>query len=214
MYLYRTSLTKEVFTTCKELNLMENKKIAVEIYTEATPNPNTLKFITDKTLVEEGSIDFPSPSSAESCPLVLDLFRFNFVKRVFMAANFVTVTKSENIEWQEVSAMIKSVIKGYIEEGKPLFKEMPKAVSSTAPVEGEPEVITKIKVVLDEYIRPAVEQDGGAINFESFNDGVVKVQLQGSCSGCPSSTVTLKSGIENLLKRMVPEVTEVVAEGV
>ncbi len=193
---------------------MENKKIAVEIYTEATPNPNTLKFITDKTLVEEGSIDFPSPSSAESCPLVLDLFRFNFVKRVFMAANFVTVTKSENIEWQEVSAMIKSVIKGYIEEGKPLFKEMPKSVSSTAPVEGEPEVITKIKVVLDEYIRPAVEQDGGAINFESFTDGVVKVQLQGSCSGCPSSTVTLKSGIENLLKRMVPEVTEVVAEGV
>ena len=95
-----------------------------------------------------------------------------------------------------------------------MFKEIPKSVSNTVPVEGEPEVVTKIKVVLDEYIRPAVEQDGGAINFESFTDGVVKVQLQGSCSGCPSSTVTLKSGIENLLKRMVPEVTEVVAEGV
>jgi len=193
---------------------MENKNITVEVYTEATPNPNTLKFITDKTLVDEGSVDFPTPSSAESCPLVLDLFRFDFVKRVFMAANFITVTKSEGMEWQEVSAMIKSLIKGYLEEGKPLFKESHKTISNTTPVEGEPEVVTKIKVVLDEYIRPAVEQDGGAINFESFIDGVVKVQLQGSCSGCPSSTVTLKSGIENLLKRMVPEVTEVVAEGV
>jgi Fe-S cluster biogenesis protein NfuA len=193
---------------------MENKKITAEVYTEATPNPNTLKFITDQTLVEEGSVDFPTASSAESCPLVLDLFRFDFVKRVFMAANFITVTKSEGMEWVEVSGMIKSLIKGYIEEGKPLFKEIPKKASNTVPVEGEPEVITKIKVVLDEYIRPAVEQDGGAINFESFVDGVVKVQLQGSCSGCPSSTVTLKSGIENLLKRMVPEVTEVVAEGV
>ncbi len=191
---------------------METKKI--DVYTEATPNPNTLKFVTDKMLVEESSIDFPTPSSAESCPMVLDLFRFDFVKRVFIAANFVTVTKSERMEWQEVEGMIKSLIKGYLEEGKPLFKEIPKSVSNTAPVEGEPEVVTKIKVVLDEYIRPAVEQDGGAINFESFVDGVVKVQLQGSCSGCPSSTVTLKSGIENLLKRMVPEVTEVVAEGV
>lgn len=193
---------------------MENKNIGIEIYTESTPNPNTLKFITDKTLVDEGSIDFPTPSSAESCPMVLDLFRFNFVKRVFMAANFITVTKSEDMEWLEVNGMIKSLIKGYIEEGKPLFKEKPKNISNTAPVEGESEVVTKIKVVLEEYIRPAVEQDGGAINFESFIDGVVKVQLQGSCSGCPSSTVTLKSGIENLLKRMVPEVTEVVAEGV
>lgn len=191
---------------------METKKI--EVYTEATPNPNTLKFLTDNMLVEEGSIDFPSPSSAESCPMVLDLFRFDFVKRVFMAANFVTVTKTERMEWVEVEGMIKALIKGYLEEGKPLFKEIPKNTSNTAHVEGEPEVVTKIKVVLDEYIRPAVEQDGGAINFESFVNGVVKVQLQGSCSGCPSSTVTLKSGIENLLKRMVPEVTEVVAEGV
>ena len=190
---------------------MENKKIEVEVYTEATPNPNTLKFITDQILVADGNVDFPTASSAESCPMVLDLFRFDFVKRVFIAANFVTVTKSEKMEWQEVSGMIKSLIIGYVEEGKPLIKEMAKHISNTTPVEGESEVVTKIKVVLDEYIRPAVEQDGGAIIFESFVDGIVKVQLQGSCSGCPSSTVTLKSGIENLLKRMVPEVTEVVA---
>ncbi|MFN8416487.1 MAG: NifU family protein [Cytophagaceae bacterium] len=191
---------------------METTKAPVEIYLEATPNPNTLKFVTDKNLVPEGSVDFASPSSAESCPMVLDLFRFDFVRRVFMAANFVTVTKADGIDWIEVQNMIRSVIKGYLEEGKPLFKSMPQQVSNVAPVEGEPEVVSKIKVVLDEYIRPAVEQDGGAITFHSFNEGVVKVQLQGSCSGCPSSTVTLKSGIENLLKRMIPEVTEVVAE--
>jgi Fe-S cluster biogenesis protein NfuA len=190
---------------------MENKKIEVEVYTEATPNPNTLKFITDQMLIADGNVDFPTASSAESCAMALDLFRFDFVKRVFIAANFVTVTKSEKMDWQEVSGMIKSLIKGYVEEGKPLLKEMPTHSSNTTPVEGESEIVTKIKVVLDEYIRPAVEQDGGAIIFESFVDGVVKVQLQGSCSGCPSSTVTLKSGIENLLKRMVPEVTEVVA---
>jgi Fe-S cluster biogenesis protein NfuA len=190
---------------------MENKKIEVEVYTEATPNPNTLKFITDQMLIADGNVDFPTASSAESCPMALDLFRFDFVKRVFIAANFVTVTKSEKMDWQEVSGMIKSLIKGYVEEGNPLLKEMPTHISNTTPVEGESEIVTKIKVVLDEYIRPAVEQDGGAIIFESFVDGVVKVQLQGSCSGCPSSTVTLKSGIENLLKRMVPEVTEVVA---
>lgn len=189
-------------------------KLPVEIYTEATPNPNTLKFVTDKLIVPEGSVDFPTPSSAEVCPLVLDLFRFDFVKRVFMASNFITVTKSEQMEWMEVQGMIKSLIKGYLEEGKPLFKEIPQQVSNTTPSEGDSEVVSKIKVVLDEYIRPAVEQDGGAINFHSFDAGIVKVQLQGSCSGCPSSTVTLKAGIENLLKRMVPEVTEVVAEGV
>jgi Fe-S cluster biogenesis protein NfuA len=191
---------------------METTKTPVEIYLEATPNPNTLKFVTDKNLVPEGSVDFASPSSAESCPMVLDLFRFDFVRRVFMAANFVTVTKADGIDWIEVQNMVRSVIKGYLEEGKPLFKAIPQQVSSVTPVEGEPEVVSKIKVVLDEYIRPAVEQDGGAITFHSFNEGVVKVQLQGSCSGCPSSTVTLKSGIENLLKRMIPEVTEVVAE--
>lgn len=145
--------------------------------------------------------------------MALDLFRFNFVKRVFMTANFLTVTKTDDIDWIEVQEMVRSVMKAYMEKGEPLFRSMPK-VDQFAPSGDEPEVITKIKVILDEYIRPAVEQDGGAIHFHSFDSGIVKVQLQGSCSGCPSSTVTLKAGIENLLKRMVPEVTEVVAEGV
>lgn len=192
---------------------MESTKTPIEIYTEANPNPQSLKFVSNIMLLPEGSVDYPNPSSAEGCPLALDLFRFNFVKRVFITANFITVTKTEAMEWVEVSGMIKALMKGYLEEGKPLFNAKPE-ISINEAVEGESEIVGKIKVILDEYIRPAVEQDGGAINFHSFENGIVKVQLQGSCSGCPSSTVTLKSGIENLMKRMIPEVTEVVAEGV
>ena len=189
-----------------------NKKI-VEVYTESNPNPNSLKFVADHLLIQDGSVDFPNIESAENCPLAKDLFRFNFVKRVFITANFVTVTKSDELDWIEIAPILKALIKAYLEEGKPLFKEAfnPESFSLG---DDEPEVVGKIKVLLDEYVRPAVEQDGGAINFKSFEDGVVKVTLQGSCSGCPSSTVTLKSGIENLLKRMIPEVKEVVAEGV
>ncbi len=191
---------------------MEATKRVVNIYTESSPNPNSLKFVTEFQLVPE-SIDFPTIQSADSCPLVKDLFRFSFVKRVFISSNFITVTKADDIDWFEVNPMIKSLIKGYLEEGKPLFTSAPKPDSS-APSTDEPEIVQRIKVLLDEYIRPSVEQDGGAINFSSFEDGVVKVQLQGSCSGCPSSTVTLKAGIENLFKRMIPEVKEVIAEGV
>ena len=188
------------------------QKRPIEIYTESNPNPNSLKFVADLMLIEEGSVDFPNILSAENCTLAKDLFRFNFVKRVFITANFVTVTKSDELEWIEIAPMLKAMIKGYLEEGKPLFKEEFNP-ENYAIAEDEPEIVGKIKVLLDEYVRPAVEQDGGAINFKSFENGIVTVTLQGSCSGCPSSTVTLKSGIENLLKRMIPEVKEVVAEG-
>jgi Fe-S cluster biogenesis protein NfuA len=187
-----------------------NKRV-VNIYTESNPNPNSLKFVAEFILMPEGSVDYPNAQSAENCPLALDLFKFNFVKRVFITSNFVTVTKAEDIEWIEISAMIKALVKAYLEEGKPLFKQEVKIDTISS---DDPEIVQKIKVLLDEYIRPAVESDGGAINFKSYEDGVVKVTLQGSCSGCPSSTVTLKAGIENLFKRMIPEVTEVVAEGV
>lgn len=191
---------------------METKKRIVNIYTEVPPNPNSMKFCVEFPLVTE-SVDFLTPTSAVNCPLVADIFRFSFVKRVFLSSNFITVTKADDIDWEDVTPMLKSLIKGYLEEAKPLFMEIPTSTSFVLDP-NEPEVVQKIKSLLDEYIRPAVEQDGGAINFSSFEDGVVKVQLQGSCSGCPSSTVTLKSGIENLLKRMIPEVKEVVAEGV
>jgi len=193
---------------------MEQQKLPIEIYTEANPNPNSLKFVlSGRVLMPEGSVDFPTAESAHNCALAVDLFKFDFVRRVFITANFITVTKTSEgeLEWFEVIPMIKSLIKGYIEENKPLFKETIK-IENIGGNPDEPEVITKIKVMLDEYIRPAVEQDGGAITFKSFDEGKVTVELQGSCSGCPSSTLTLKAGIENLLKRMVPEVTEVVAE--
>jgi Fe-S cluster biogenesis protein NfuA len=189
---------------------METKNL-IEIYTESNPNPGSLKFVLNHQLISEGSVDYPSIAEAKDCPLAIELFQFNFVKRVFITSNFITITKANEVEWFEVAPMIKTFIKGYLEEGKPLFKDEVK-INSVQINENEPEIVGKIKLILEEYVKPAVEQDGGAINFSSFEDGVVKVSLQGSCSGCPSSTVTLKAGIENLLKRMIPEVKEVISE--
>ncbi len=126
-------------------------------------------------------------------------------------SNFVTVTKSDQAEWAEIQEPIKQHIKQHLEAGKPILT--PEALVEKDADEDD-ETIIKIKSILDEYIRPAVEQDGGAISFHSFQEGTVKVLLQGACSGCPSSTITLKAGIENLLKTMVPEVQGVEAEGV
>jgi len=185
----------------------------VHLYMEANPNPNSLKFVANFMLVEEGvSYDFPDAASAGASQLPQELFNFSAVQRVFIASNFVTITKSEEVEWTEVQTIFRDHIRQYLESGQkavqvliekdPLFDE------------NDSEIVKKIKGILDEYIRPAVEQDGGAIVFHSYVDGVVKVLLQGSCSGCPSSTVTLKAGIQNLLTRMLPEVKEVQAEGV
>lgn len=187
-----------------------DKKV-VNVYTESNPNPNSLKFCVEFMLLPDGqSVDFPDAESAKSSPLATDLFMFSNVKRVFMSANFVTITKDDESKWDDIVPILKAFIKGYLEEGKPLFYE--KLESSTSG--DEPEIVVRIKTLLDEYVRPAVESDGGAITFHSFNDGLVKVQLQGSCSGCPSSTVTLKQGIENLLTRLVPEVKSVEAVAV
>ena len=185
----------------------------VHLYMEANPNPNSLKFVANFVLVDEGiSFDYPDAESATNSQLAKELFNFAAVQRVFIASNFVTVTKSEEVEWAEIQTIIRDHIKQYLESGQ-------KAVQATFekdPLfnENDSEIVKKIKGILDEYIRPAVEQDGGAIVFHSFNDGIVKVLLQGSCSGCPSSTVTLKAGIQNLLTRMLPEVKEVQADGI
>jgi Fe-S cluster biogenesis protein NfuA len=180
---------------------------------EANPNPNSLKFVANFMLAEEGvSFDYPDAASAENSPLAKELFNFAAVQRVFVASNFVTVTKSEDVDWSEVKNVFRDHIKKYLESGQPVVN----ASFEKDPLfdENDSEVVKKIKGILDEYIRPAVEQDGGAIVFHSFQDGIVKVLLQGSCSGCPSSTVTLKAGIQNLLTRMLPEVKEVQAEGI
>ena len=173
----------------------------VHIYLESNPNPNSLKFVVNEMLVPEGmSFDFPDAESTGISPLAHDLFSFPFVDRVFFASNFVTVTKKEDVEWLEIQNTLKDHIKKYLEAGKFIIE----VKESDAPVEEETETIKKIKTILEEYIRPAVEQDGGAITYHSFQEGIVKVKLQGSCSGCPSSMVTLKAGIENLFTRMMP----------
>lgn len=185
---------------------------SVNIYMEANPNPNSMKFVVNFMLLQDGvSFDYPNVESADQSPLAQELFKLPYVDRVFYMSNFITVTKKEEVDWQEIQEEIKSVIKPYLEEEKPLLLE--ELEKDPLFDENDSEVVKKIKGILDEYIRPAVEQDGGAIGFTSFDEGVVTVNLQGSCSGCPASTVTLKSGIENLLKQMLPnEVKEVVAE--
>jgi Fe-S cluster biogenesis protein NfuA len=191
----------------------QNKR-HVNLYLEANPNPNSLKFVANFMMLPEGeSFDFPDAASAENSPLAQQLFTFDYVDRVFFMSNFVTVTKKEGVEWLEIQAQLKQTIQQYLEEHDYLVKAEA-AATNQQPGENDTESVKKIKGILDEYIRPAVESDGGAIQFHSFEGGVVKVLLQGSCSGCPSSTITLKAGIENLLKRMVPEVQSVEAEGV
>ncbi len=178
---------------------------ALHIYLESNPNPNSLKFVVNEMLVPEGmSFDFPSPSQAENAPLAQELFMYPFVDRVFYASNFVTVTKKEDVEWIEVQETLKKHILGFLESGKLILDSK----APEAEQQEETETVKKIKTILDEYIRPAVEQDGGAITFHSLQGKKVTVALQGSCSGCPSSTITLKAGIENLFKKMMPEEVE------
>lgn len=192
---------------------------SVHIYTESTPNPQSMKFVFNVELLPDGlTFDYSSPSEGitkeKNSPLAVALFGFEFVQRVFISSNFITITKSEQSLWEDELFGIKQFLKTYFQEKRPIF-QLPEGEGMPADTE-ETEVIGKIKSVLEQYVRPAVESDGGAITFHSFDpeNGQVKVLLQGACSGCPSSTMTLKSGIEALMTRMVPEVKEVLAEGV
>ncbi|GGC72238.1 iron transporter [Pedobacter quisquiliarum] len=183
--------------------------MTINVYTEQTPNPATMKFMVNKLLIN-GSEDFASKESAEHSPFAKELFKFNFVTGVFFASNFVTVTKSEDADWADIEPILKEFVKGAVESEYKIKEE----TSDEAPSFEGSDIEKKIQQILHDYVRPAVEQDGGAISYKSFDegDGVVTVELRGSCSGCPSSTITLKSGIQNLLQRMVPEVKEVVSE--
>ena len=185
---------------------------SVNIYIEANPNPNSLKFVTDRMLLQNNEIkDYPDPKSAIESPIALALFEFKYIERVFIMSNFITITKNDLVDWEEVKLELRNFIKKFIEEDGKIIN----AQSSNKKEEKSlKDIDKKIIQILEEYIKPAVEQDGGAIQFESFEKGTVKVSLQGACSGCPSSMITLKSGIEKLLKRFIPEVEEVVAEGV
>lgn len=182
-----------------------------------TPNPETMKFVANKLLYPGKSIDFPDVESAKASPLATELFGFPFVKAIFIASNFVTLTKtSDTADWADVIPSIRQFLKEYLEEGKTIINEEEVAAmkkdSTNMVLADDDDVVKRIKELLDNYVRPAVEMDGGAIQFKSYEDGVVNLMMQGSCSGCPSSMITLKAGIEGMMKRMIPEVKEVVAE--
>lgn len=188
----------------------------VEIYTEMTPNPESLKFVTNKHILPNFQIDFRTRELGKNSALATMLFDIPFVNGVFIANNFVTITKKAEYDWFEITPELKEAIRKFIVSGvKPvddalLPQDVIEQQNPTGADAADPE--NKIKELLDKYVKPAVEMDGGHIAFKKFDKGIVTLSLQGSCSGCPSSMITLKSGIEGLLKRMVPEVSEVVAE--
>ena len=202
---------------------MSENKIATTVYAESTPNPKVMKFVANRAIIQGDSVEFMDIDEAKNSPLAKKLFHFPFVREVFIAKNFVSLTKYDAMEWEDVVMEVREFIREYLAEGSVVVheieevqeKETPKELTETAaPINQQElgEVETRIVDILDEFVKPAVESDGGNIRFMSYEEGVVSVLLQGACSGCPSSTVTLKQGIENLLKKMLPTlVKEVVA---
>ncbi|MBL8673490.1 MAG: NifU family protein [Rhodospirillales bacterium] len=178
------------------------------IQTEQTPNPSTLKFLPGRIVLEQGTADFPTRESSTRSPLARRLFDVDGVERVFLGSDFVTVTKIDGQDWQVMKPAVLGGIMEHYTSGEPAMAAAEVSEAAGA-AEDEDEIVTQIKELLDTRIRPAVAQDGGDIVFHSFEDGVVYLHMQGSCSGCPSSTATLKMGIENLLRHYVPEVVEV-----
>lgn len=178
------------------------------IQTETTPNPATLKFLPGRAVMARGTADFPSREQAAASPLATRLFEIEGVAGVFLGSDFVSVTKADAADWQVLKPQVLGAIMEHFTSGEPVVTEE----SPAAGGEGEDsQVVAQIKELLDTRIRPAVAQDGGDIIFRGFEDGVVYLRMQGACSGCPSSTATLKHGIENMLRYYVPEVTAVEA---
>lgn len=183
-------------------------EVGLFIQTEQTPNPSTLKFLPGRVVMEKGTADFANVEAATSSPLAKRLFAVEGVERVFFGSDFVTVSKTAERDWQIMKPSILGGIMEHYTSGEPVITE---GDTVTAAASDDDEVVSQIKELLDTRVRPAVAQDGGDIVFHDFRDGIVYLHMQGSCSGCPSSTATLKMGIENLLKHYVPEVVEVQA---
>mgnify|MGYP001299487619 FL=1 len=202
---------------------MSENKIATTVYAESTPNPKVMKFVANRAIIQGDSVEFMNIDEAKNSPLAMKLFHFPFVREVFIAKNFVSLTKYDAMEWEDVVMEVREFIREYLAEGGVVVHEIEEAqeketskesTETVAPINQQElgEIETRIVDILDEFVKPAVESDGGNIRFMSYEEGVVSVLLQGACSGCPSSTVTLKQGIENLLKKMLPTlVKEVVA---
>lgn len=203
----------------KTVVIEDNKKTkeAIEVYAEVTPNPAVMKFGTNKALTQT-DVEFKNIDEAsKSSPLAKALFNFPFVKEIFISENYVSITKYDMIDWNEVFSDVRTFIRSYLQDGKKIITELPKQETKQnveIPKENLDEISAKIVEILDEHVKPAVASDGGNIAFKSYDKETkrVSVILQGACSGCPSSTVTLKNGIEAMLKDMLPDqISEVVA---
>ena len=180
------------------------------IQTESTPNPATLKFLPGQTVLEAGTADFPSSEAAEASPLATRLFGVAGVTGVFFGSDFVTVTKADDTAWEHLKPALLGAIMEHFQSGQPVMEGEATTPAGHADHDGpDSEIVKQIKELLDTRVRPAVAQDGGDITFHGFERGVVYLHMQGACAGCPSSTLTLKMGIENLLRHYIPEVTEV-----
>ena len=195
-------------------------KIPTSLYSESTPNPRVMKFTANRMLVDQKIYEFNNKSEASASPLALELFGFPFVESIFISNNFISITKKDNsIEWSDIILEMRQFIWDFLVDGgtvinKDASPKKNKIVTHKEEHKREfSEIEKKIADLLDEYVRPAVEQDGGFISLKKFEKGIVTVSLQGACSGCPSSSMTLKSGIEGLLKKEMPEqIVEVIAE--
>ena len=180
------------------------------IQTESTPNPATLKFLPGQTVLQTGTADFPAPEAAATSPMARRLFAVGGVTGVFLGSDFVTVTKSDAQDWDLMKPALLGAIMEHFQSGEPVIEGDGQPGSGHAAHDGEDgEIVNQIKELLDTRVRPAVAQDGGDITFHGFERGVVYLHMQGACAGCPSSTLTLKMGIENLLRHYIPEVVEV-----
>ena len=201
---------------------MNENKVPTTVYAESTPNPKVMKFVANRAIIQGDSVEFMNIDEAKNAPLAVKLFHFAFVKEVFIARNFVSITKYDAMDWEDVVMEVREFIREYLSKDEPVIHEEIEEITSKSqqePTQAEivqpeqlGEVEKRIVDILEEYVAPAVESDGGNIRFVSYKEGTVSVLLQGACSGCPSSTVTLKQGIENILKKMLPTlIDEVIA---
>jgi Fe-S cluster biogenesis protein NfuA len=194
---------------------MEIQRVPVSVYAEMTPNPGVMKFVANKRLIDIDHVEFANIEEAQISPLAAALFNFPFVKNVFISTNFIAVEKFNVVEWDAVTQELRQFILAHIQEGKPVLTAVPspkKATDSSdaaeAPSYDADGIEARIIEILEEYVKPAVAQDGGNIEFAGYDNKIVKVQLQGACAGCPSSTLTLQQGIKNILQRMLPTLVD------
>jgi Fe-S cluster biogenesis protein NfuA len=192
----------------QELSFKDFSMSESTIRIENTPNPRTLKFVSNHQLLETGGRDYPTHEKAQTSPLARRLFALDGVDGVYIGTNFVTVSRTEAFDWPELAPRVSESVLKHLVSGEAILGA--EGVQAHKQASAGDDVARRVQEVLDEYIRPAVAQDGGDVIFDSYEDGVVRLQLQGSCSGCPSSTMTLKMGIQNMLREQIPEVQEVI----